>query len=97
MKIELNFTEEEMILFLAKKYIFVEKQERLFDSTDIFSSDSKDELKSVWILTDTRYIPNDKKNPKKEIMVADEKNYQSKSSVLKDVFIKELKKSLLKS
>lgn len=98
MKIELNFTDEEMILFLSKKYIFVEKEERLFDSSDMFLPESNLELKSVWIVTDTRYYPypNDEKNIHKEIMVADEKSYQSKSSVLKETFVKELKKSLLK-
>lgn len=95
MIIELNFTDEEMILFLAKRHIIAKKEERCFDSSDIFSTESKNELKSVWIVRYARYTPVGIYKGYTEIMVADEKNYQSKSSVLKETFIKELKKSLL--
>ncbi len=86
MKIELDFTELEMASFLFRKGYLIKPESRLFDCSDIFTPEAKDESKEVFIVY-TREC--------NEIMVADEKNYQSKSSVLKEIFIKEFKKSLL--
>lgn len=92
MIIELYFSEEEMISFLRKRCYMVTKEERQFDSSDIFNPEKK-EIKSLFILSEIfpliSMIPN-------EITIPDEKNFQAKSSVLKETFVKELKKSLLK-
>jgi hypothetical protein len=86
MKIELDFTELEMELFLSMKGYLIKPESRLFDCSDIFTPETPEEARNVLVVYNREY---------NEIMVADEKNYQSKSSVLKETFIKEFKKSLL--
>jgi hypothetical protein len=92
MIIELDFSENEMINFLSKRGYMITKEEREFDSSDLFIPEAK-EMKSVFILS--TIFPLLSMKPE-EITIPDEKNFREKSAVLKETFIKEFKKSLLK-
>jgi hypothetical protein len=97
MKIELDFTESEMISFISTKNYSVEKEKRTFDFTNIFSIGTEELEKEVIIVYEHKFHfeSDNSKYLYSEIKIPDEKNFQAKSSVLKEIFIKELKKSLL--
>lgn len=95
MNIELRFTEEEMIGFLINKNYSIRKEKRTFDCSDIFSTETE-EIKKDILVVYQHNLPPIGIFSCDEIKVADEKNYLSKSLVLKETFQKELKKSLLK-
>jgi hypothetical protein len=87
MKLELTFTEEEMISFLTdeKRDYTIVREQRSFDSGSMF----KDEPEEVILYVQVLYKDG------QEIKVPDEKNHHAKWMLLREIFAKEIKICLL--